>query len=149
VDAYTIQSYPGIADAFSATCLAQSMMLEWGVPTSTLGDMNTLLSVIGLMNLGTERVYYGDLQHIDAARREIKIIGDGACPPSLAGKVGPARFAEHGIRRKGRPAASPWTWSASKAPVCSRASDVPRARWRWCSAAAGLRAIALGNPRPA
>ena len=100
-DFYSIQSFPGIADDYSATCLAQSMMVEWGVPTSTLGDMNTLLSVITLMSLSPERVYYGDLQHIDRERREIKIIGDGACPPSLAGTVGPARFAEHGIPTEG------------------------------------------------
>ncbi len=100
-DFYSIQSFPGIADDYSATCLAQSMMVEWGVPTSTLGDMNTLLTVITLMSLSPERVYYGDLQHIDRERREIKIIGDGACPPSLAGTVGPAGFAEHGIPTEG------------------------------------------------
>jgi L-fucose isomerase-like protein len=98
---YSIQSFPGIADAYSATCLAQSMMLEWGTPTSTLGDMNTLMSVTVLMSLSPERVYYGDLQSIDRERSEIKIIGDGACPPSLAGSVGPARFAEHGIPTEG------------------------------------------------
>jgi L-fucose isomerase-like protein len=100
-DFYSIQSFPGVAEAYSATCLAQSMMLEWGVPTSTLGDMNTLMSVIVLMSLSAERVYYGDLQNIDRMGREIKIIGDGACPPSLAGSVGPARFAEHGIPTEG------------------------------------------------
>jgi len=31
----------------------------------------------------------------------IKIIGDGACPPSLAGKLGPAGFARHGIPTEG------------------------------------------------
>ena len=100
-DYYTIQSFPGIADGYSATCLAQSMMLEWGVPTSTLSDFNTLLSVILLTNLSEERVYYGDLQHLDLAKREVKIIGDGACPPSLAGRQGPARFGEHGIPTEG------------------------------------------------
>jgi hypothetical protein len=46
-------------------------------------------------------VYYGDLQHIDKSSNEIKIIGDGACPPSLAGKLGPAGFAGHGIPTEG------------------------------------------------
>jgi len=55
-----------------------------------------------LTDLGKERVYYGDLQHIDKANNEIKIIGDGACPPSLAGKLGPAGFAEHGIPTEGK-----------------------------------------------
>ena len=32
-------------------------------------------------------------QHIDKRNNEIKIIGDGACLPSLAGKLGPAGFA--------------------------------------------------------
>ena len=77
------------------------MMLEWGVPTSTLSDFNTLLSVILLTNLSEERVYYGDLQHLDLPKREIKIIGDGACPPSLAGERGPAKFGEHGIPTEG------------------------------------------------
>lgn len=100
-DFYTIQSFPGLGDDYSATCFAQSMMLEDGVGTSTLGDFNTALTVKLLTDLSRERVYYGDLQHIDKKTGEIKIIGDGACPPSLAGKLGPAGFAEHGIPTEG------------------------------------------------
>jgi hypothetical protein len=77
------------------------MMLEDGVGTSTLSDFNTALSVLLLTKLSAEPVYYGDLQHIDKSTNEIKIIGDGACPPSLAGKLGPAGFAEHGIPTEG------------------------------------------------
>jgi L-fucose isomerase-like protein len=98
---YTIQSFPGLADDFAATCFAQSMMLEDGHGTSTLSDFNTALTVYLLTRLSSERVYYGDLQHIDRRTNEIKIIGDGACPPSLAGKLGPAGFAEHGIPTEG------------------------------------------------
>ena len=100
-DFYTIQSFPGLADDYSATCFAQSMMLEDGVGTSTLGDFNTAMTVKLLTDLSPERVYYGDLQHIDKSNNEIKIIGDGACPPSLAGKIGPAGFAQHGIPTEG------------------------------------------------
>jgi len=100
-DFYTIQSFPGLGDHYSATCFAQSMMLEDGHGTSTLGDFNTVLTVLLLTKLSQERVYYGDLQHIDVQNKEIKIIGDGACPPSLAGKLGPAGFAEHGIPTEG------------------------------------------------
>jgi L-arabinose isomerase len=100
-DFYTIQSFPGLGDNYSATCFAQSMMLEDGHGTSTLGDFNTGLTVLLLNKLSKERVYYGDLQHIDVKKKEIKIIGDGACPPSLAGKLGPAGFAEHGIPTEG------------------------------------------------
>jgi L-fucose isomerase-like protein len=100
-DFYTIQSFPGLGDEYSATCFAQSMMLEDGMGTSTLGDFNTALTVICLTDLSREPVYYGDLQHIDKSTHEIKIIGDGACPPSLAGKLGPAGFAEHGIPTEG------------------------------------------------
>ena len=100
-DFYTIQSFPGLGDHYSATCFAQSMMLEDGYGTSTLGDFNTALTVLLLTKLSRERVYYGDLQHIDTKTKEIKIIGDGACPPSLAGKLGPAGFAEHGIPTEG------------------------------------------------
>ncbi len=100
-DFYTIQSFPGLGDSYSATCFAQSMMLEDGYGTSTLGDFNTALTVLLLTKLSKEPVYYGDLQHIDAKTKEIKIIGDGACPPSLAGKLGPAGFAEHGIPTEG------------------------------------------------
>jgi L-arabinose isomerase len=100
-DFYTIQSFPGLGDEYSATCFAQSMMLEDGFGTSTLGDFNTALTVLLLTKLSRERVYYGDLQHIDKKTREIKIIGDGACPPSLAGKLGPAGFSEHGIPTEG------------------------------------------------
>jgi hypothetical protein len=77
------------------------MMLEDGVGTSTLGDFNTALTVLLLTKLSKERVYYGDLQHIDKKTREIKIIGDGACPPSLASRLGPAGFSEHGIPTEG------------------------------------------------
>jgi L-fucose isomerase-like protein len=100
-DFYTIQSFPGLGDAYSATCFAQSMMLEDGYGTSTLGDFNTALTVLLLGRLSKEPVYYGDLQHVDRKTNEIKIIGDGACPPSLAGKLGPAGFAEHGIPTEG------------------------------------------------
>jgi hypothetical protein len=100
-DFYTIQSFPGLGDDYSATCFAQSLMLDKRVATSTLSDFNTLMTVRLLNDLSPEPVYYGDLQHIDKQRQEIKIIGDGACPPSLAGKLGPARFAEHGIPTEG------------------------------------------------
>jgi L-arabinose isomerase len=100
-DFYTIQSFPGLGDDYTATCFAQSMMLEDGFGTSTLGDLNTALTVFLLGKLSNERVYYGDLQHIDKKTKEIKIIGDGACPPSLAGKLGPAGFATHGIPTEG------------------------------------------------
>jgi hypothetical protein len=98
---YTLQSFPGLGDDYSATCFAQSMMLEDGYGTSTLGDFNTALTVFLLTQLSAERVYYGDLQHIDTQSNEIKIVGDGACPPSLAGKLGPAGFSEHGIPTEG------------------------------------------------
>ena len=100
-DFYTIQSFPGLGDAYAATCFAQSMMLEDGYGTSTLGDFNTALTVLLLTQMSRERVYYGDLQHLDKQKKEIKIIGDGACPPSLASKLGPAGFAEHGIPTEG------------------------------------------------
>ena len=101
-DFYTIQSFPGLGDDFAATCFAQSMMLEDGWGTSTLGDFNTALSVYLLGRLSAEPVYYGDLQHLDKGTREIKIIGDGAVPPSLAGTLGPAGFATHGIPTEGQ-----------------------------------------------
>jgi L-fucose isomerase-like protein len=100
-DFYTVQSFPGLADDYAATCFAQSMMLEDRYGTSTLGDFNTALTVLLLTKLSAEPVYYGDLQHIDKASHEIKIIGDGACPPSLAGTLGPAGFAIHGIPTEG------------------------------------------------
>jgi len=100
-DFYTIQSFPGLGDDYSATCFAQSLMLDRRVGTSTLSDFNTLMTVKLLTDLSEEPVYYGDLQHIDKRNNEIKIIGDGACPPSLAGKIGPAKFAEHGIPTEG------------------------------------------------
>jgi L-fucose isomerase-like protein len=100
-DFYTIQSFPGLANDYAATCFAQSMMLEDGYGTSTLGDFNTALAVWLLTKLSKERVYYGDLQHLDKKKKEIKIIGDGACPPSLASKLGPAGFSEHGIPTEG------------------------------------------------
>lgn len=100
-DFYTIQSFPGLADDYAASCFAQSMMLEDGCGTSTLSDFNTAMTVLLLTKLSKEPVYYGDLQHIDKRTKEIKIIGDGACPPSLAGKLGPAGFATHGIPTEG------------------------------------------------
>lgn len=100
-DFYSIQSFPGLADDYAATCFAQSMMLEDGYGTSTLGDLNTALTVLLLTRLSNDPVYYGDLQHIDKETHEIKIIGDGACPPSLAGELGPAGFAQHGIPTEG------------------------------------------------
>lgn len=100
-DFYTIQSFPGLGDDYSATCFPQSMMLNDRVATSTLCDYNTALTVILLNGFSPDPVYYGDLQHIDRQNREIKIIGDGACPPALGGTMQPATFAEHGIPTEG------------------------------------------------
>lgn len=100
-DFYTIQSFPGLGDDYAATCFAQSMMLEDGMPTSTLSDFNTAMTVYLLTYLSRERVYYGDLQHIDRAKKEVKIIGDGAVPPSLADPCDPAGYATHGIPTEG------------------------------------------------
>jgi L-arabinose isomerase len=100
-DFYTIQSFPGLADYYTASCFAQSMMLEDGVPTATLSDFNTLMTSILITYLSKERIYYGDLQSINKDNNEIKIIGDGAIPPSLADQHG-AGFAEHGIPTEGK-----------------------------------------------
>jgi L-fucose isomerase-like protein len=100
-DFYTIQSFPGLGDDYSTTCFAQSMMLEDGYGNSTVSDFNTALTSKCLVDLSLEKVYYGDLQHVDKSNNEIKIISDGACPPSLAGKLGPAGFSEHGIPTEG------------------------------------------------
>jgi L-fucose isomerase-like protein len=100
-DFYTIQSFPGLANDYSATCFAQSLILNDRIGTATLGDFNTCLTVKLLNDLSPDPVYYGDLQHINKATQEIKIIGDGACPPSLAGNLMPPRFAEHGIPTEG------------------------------------------------
>jgi L-fucose isomerase-like protein len=54
-DFYTIQSFPGLADDYSATCFAQSMMLEDGWGASTLGDFNSALSVFLLTKLRRSR----------------------------------------------------------------------------------------------
>ena len=99
-DYYTIQSFPGMGDYYTATCFAQSMMLDDGVPTSTLSDFNTAMTSIIITSLSSERIYYGDLQHIDKQKKEIKIIGDGAVPPSLADASG-VSLAGHGIPTEG------------------------------------------------
>jgi len=99
-DYYTIQSFPGMGDYYSASCFAQSMMLDDGVPTSTLCDFNTAMTSIMINYLSSERIYYGDLQHIDKEKKEIKIIGDGAVPPSLACEEG-ASLAGHGVPTEG------------------------------------------------
>ena len=100
-DFYTIQSFPGLGDDYGATCFAQSLMLDDGVPTSTLSDFNTAMSVYILMKFSGLPVYYGDLQHVDKVAKEIKIIGDGAVPPSFADPRDPADFSEHGIPTEG------------------------------------------------
>ena len=100
-DFYTVQSFPGLADDYTATCFAQSMMLNDRVATSTLGDFNTAMTVYLLNSLSDSPVYYGDLQHFDKKTKEMKIIGDGAVPPDLAVEGKKARFAEHGIPTEG------------------------------------------------
>ena len=99
-DYYAIQSFPGMGDYYAATCFAQSMMLNDGVPTATLSDFNTCLTSIMIMGLSKDPIYYGDLQHVDKKRGEIKIIGDGAVPPSLANEDG-VSLAGHGIPTEG------------------------------------------------
>ena len=100
-DFYTIQSFPGLGDDYIATCFAQSMILNDGIPTSTLSDFNTAMTVYLLTKCSDEPVYYGDLQHVDKKAKEIKVIGDGAVPPSLADPSDPPGFAGHGIPTEG------------------------------------------------
>ena len=99
-DFYSIQGLPGLGDDYVGVNFVQSLMLEQRVGTCTLNDFNTLLTVILLNDFSEEPVYYGDLQHIDKSNNEIKII-TGSVPPSLAGKVGPAKFAERGLLTEG------------------------------------------------
>ena len=99
-DYYAIQSFPGMGDYYAATCFAQSMMLNDGVPTATLSDFNTCLTSIMIMGLSKDPIYYGDLQHVDKKKGEIKIIGDGAVPPCLANEAG-VSLAGHGIPTEG------------------------------------------------
>ena len=98
---YVIQSFPGLGDDYSATSFPQSMMLEDRVASMTLSDFNSLLTVILLNSLSADPVYYGDLQYVDKKSGEMRIICDGACPPSLAGKLKPATFSRHGIETEG------------------------------------------------
>ena len=100
-DFYSIQGLPGLGDDYVGVNFVQSLMLEDRVGTSSLGDFNTLLTVKLLNDFSAEPVYYGDVQHVDRSNNEIKII-TGSVPPSLAGKVGPAKFAERGLRTEGK-----------------------------------------------
>ena len=100
-DFYTIQSFPGLGDDYSATCFAQSMILDDGIPTSTLSDFNTAMTVFLLMRLSGSPAYYGELQHVDRKTKEVKIIGDGAVPPSLASPKDMPDYATHGIKTEG------------------------------------------------
>ena len=99
-DMYVIQSFPGLAEEYAASCFTQSMMLQQGIPTATLCDYNNVLTVFLLSNLTPDPVYYGDFQCIDKEKKVVKVIGDGACAPSLAGPD-KARFAHHGLPTEG------------------------------------------------
>ena len=100
-DFYVLQAFPGLGDDYSAHSFAQSMMLEDGYGTAALGDFNTALTAFLMAKLSKEPVYYGDIQHIDRQKKEVKIVG-GACPPSLAGKSAPAGFGRHGLPTESR-----------------------------------------------
>lgn len=99
-DMYVIQSFPGVADMYAASCFAQSMMLQQGIPSATLCDYNNVMTVFLLSNLSDDPVYYGDFQCIDKEKKEVKVIGDGACAPSLSGPM-KAKFAHHGLPTEG------------------------------------------------
>ncbi len=100
-DFYSIQGFPGLSDDYISVNFAGSLMLNQRVATSGLGDFNTLMTVKLLNDLSEEPVGCGDFQHVDKSNDEIKIIA-GFWPPSIAGKVGPARFAERGLLTEGK-----------------------------------------------
>ncbi|MFR2694736.1 MAG: hypothetical protein ACLTBV_33575 [Enterocloster bolteae] len=97
---YVIQSFPGLAEEYAASCFTQSMMLQQGIPTATLCDYNNVLTVFLLSNLTPDPVYYGDFQCIDKEKKVVKVISDGACAPSWPGPD-KARFAHHGLPTEG------------------------------------------------
>ena len=94
---------PAWATTTRRTCFAQSMMLEDGVGTSTLGDFNTALTVLLLTKLSTEPVYYGDLQHIDKQTRRDQDHRRRGLPAVAGRQAGPGRLrrARHPDRGRG------------------------------------------------
>ena len=100
-DFYSIQSFPGLGDEYTASCFAHSMMLNDRVATANLCDFNTALTVYLLNGLSDSPPYYGDLQHFHKKTKEMKIICDGVIAPSLAAPGTKATFAGHGIPTEG------------------------------------------------
>ena len=137
-DFYTIQSFPGLGDDYSATCFAQSMMVQDGVPTATLSDFNTTMSVKLLMDLSGERVYYGDLQHIDKGRARSR-----SSATARARRGWPARWSRPALpstasRPRARRAACPSNSRAGPVRGCWPGSAAAAASSSWSSPAARL-----------
>ena len=86
---------------YATHCLAYSLLQEEKFTVSEIGDVNTALSAEILNCLSPEPVYTGDVHQIDLEKGEVKVVSDGNCPPSLAGKVYPAEICEHGFESEG------------------------------------------------
>ena len=122
-DFYTIQSFPGLAGDYSATCFAQSMMLEDGVGTSTLGDFNTALTVLLLTKLSKRRecitVICSTLTKKQKKSRVTSGMAMACLHPRLASEpLGLAGFSNTVSHRK-----------ASRRPVLSSPANWRRSTW--------------------
>jgi len=96
-DFMTVNSFPTLGDHYANACLAYALHLDERFVISEIGDINVALSAEILNCLSEGPVFNSDIQHVDTKKDEVKLVADGSCPPSLAGKNYPATISEHGL----------------------------------------------------
>ena len=100
-DMISMQSFPGIAEQYALPYFAQSLLLDEGIATSSLGDCNSVLLLYILSCFSDQAPFCGDLQNINMALGQIDIVSDGIAAMSLASETRPVRLVSRGIETEG------------------------------------------------
>jgi len=100
-DMAAVKCYPELGDNYATPCLAQSLLADEGFTSACIGDLNTALTAQIMGNFTDVAVFSGDIQQVRYWENVVKIVCDGACPPSLAGKCKTCGVCSRGLPSEG------------------------------------------------
>lgn len=100
-DMATVKCFPELGDNYATPCLAQSLLADEGYTSSCIGDLNSALTAEIMGNFTDEAIFSADIQHVRYWEDIVKIVCDGGCPPSLAGKCKSCGVGPRGLPSEG------------------------------------------------
>lgn len=100
-DLAAVKCYPELGDGYATPCLAQSLLADEGYTSACIGDLNTALTAEIMGYFTNYAIFSGDTQQVRYWENIVKIVCDGGCPPSLAGKCKTCGVCMRGLPTEG------------------------------------------------